>query len=66
MTQGDVIARQLCRQCINVRTGARLRRRDCKYWHYPTPCAGCGQVRNIVTGVTLTGRWKLFWSKIMN
>ncbi|MBQ6839498.1 MAG: hypothetical protein IJO45_02270 [Oscillospiraceae bacterium] len=65
MSRTSIVHRQLCRECINVQTGARLIPRDCRYWHYPAPCSCCGEIRHIVTGVTLTGRWKLFRSRLM-
>ena len=65
MSHASIVNRQLCRECINVQTGARLTPRDCKYWHFPAQCSRCGQIRHIVTGATLSGRWKLFWSKLL-
>ena len=65
MSKASIVNRQLCRECINVQTGARLRRQDCKYWHFPAQCSRCNQIRHIVTGVTLIGRWKLFWSDLL-
>ena len=50
----------LCRRCLNRELSAALRPRDCKYG-YPLPalCPGCGEQRNIVTDLRVTGRLKL-------
>ena len=49
----------ICRRCINRQYGINLQSRDCKYWHWPTHCAQCGNVRNIVVGLRFSGKWKM-------
>ena len=55
---------ELCRRCINEVRGVRIERTDCWYADtpYPTRCARCGELRNIVTALRLSGRLKL-WRK---
>lgn len=63
MKRLDVGQLHMCRECLNRTYGIRLRHRDCKYWYYLAVCDRCGQARNIVTGLNLPGRWKLFRSR---
>ena len=58
----DALERQ-CRECINEGYGLSLTRRDCRYWHYPTTCARCGNVGNIVTDIAPFSRIKVFLAK---
>ncbi|MBR6400701.1 MAG: hypothetical protein IKS17_05705 [Firmicutes bacterium] len=56
----------ICRNCINRLYGARLERTDCIYDEpYPRKCARCGEMRNIVTGLTLGGKIKLIGKSVI-
>jgi len=55
----ETVLKKTCRQCINEQYGLRLRRKDCLYFYYPSPCSCCGEIRNIVTEISARGRWKL-------
>ena len=49
----------VCRQCINKAFGIHLNHTDCKYdLLYPGKCPGCGEMKNIVTGLRMSGRFK--------
>lgn len=53
----------VCRGCINSVYGTNLLRADCLYeGPYPHVCIRCGEVKNIVADVRLSGKWKLFWA----
>lgn len=52
----------ICRKCINQEYGTDLRPFDCEYANpFPSLCVCCGEPKNIVTGLKLTGRLKLLW-----
>ena len=45
----------ICRQCINQAYKTNLLHTDCKYGlMYPSKCAKCGEMKNIVTGLRLS------------
>ena len=49
----------ICRQCINKTYNIHLLHTDCKYGLlYPSKCANCGEMKNIVTGLHLRGYLK--------
>ncbi len=48
-----------CRQCINDKLGIRLVAGDCIYDIYQNNCQCCGTVKNIVSDVRWTGRFKI-------
>ena len=50
----------ICRDCINRTYRARLDPEDCVYGYLYT-CPSCGEVRNIVVGLTPAGRLKLLF-----
>ena len=52
----------LCRKCLNKRFDLNLKREDCRYNFYTGQCSECQKVKNIVTGVAILKRWKL-WGK---
>ena len=53
--------RDICRRCINQLFGVHLKHKDCRYGvPYPQRCRACGEMRNIVTGLRMTGKLKLF------
>lgn len=60
----SIRAEKLCRRCINEKYGLKLQRQDCTYWIYPVECPACTQLSSIVTGLTPSGRRRLFWSRI--
>lgn len=43
---------RICRTCLNQKYNLRLRSKDCYYLQYPAQCKDCGEVCNIVAGVT--------------
>ena len=50
----------VCRQCINETYDLHLLHTDCRYDHpYPSLCPNCRQMKNIVTGLQLSGFMKL-------
>ncbi len=50
----------ICRQCINKTYNIHLLHTDCKYGlMYPGLCPVCKEMKNIVTGLRLSGYWKL-------
>lgn len=53
----------LCRRCINEKYQIQLERKDCIYMHYSYQCMSCKEVSHIVTGITLSARWKLLAGK---
>ncbi len=55
-----------CRHCINEKYGLNLQPRDCRYWHYLSECSHCKEVHNIVTDLTLSGIFKLFWHSLFH
>ena len=64
MTTLDSIMRKaggpVCRRCICRQYDVDLKREDCVYaYPFPQTCAVCGEYRNIVTGLRLSGRLKL-------
>lgn len=56
----------VCRKCINEIYGLKLHPYDCKYFFYPTSCSVCMDVCNIITGLTITGWFKLFWASLFH
>lgn len=56
----DHYGSDLCRGCINSLCHAELERNDCLYGNiYPERCDHCGEMRNIVKGLRLSGKLKL-------
>lgn len=50
----------ICRKCINREYQVNLKPSDCEYANpFPSLCACCGEPKNIVTGLRLTGKLKL-------
>lgn len=49
-----------CRRCLNGAFGVHLRHRDVLYREEPGVCRRCGQVHNIVRGIRLFSRHKVF------
>lgn len=50
----------ICRKCINREYDVHLKSSDCLYHNpFPSICSCCGEPKNIVTGLRLTGRLKL-------
>lgn len=52
-----------CLNCLNRRYNLKLKMEDCIFGYYKYPCDQCGQMKNIVTGIVLTSRWKLLFGK---
>lgn len=48
---------RVCRACLNQNHRLSLTPRDCLYDDYPHICAGCGEVKNIVSDVKLSKRF---------
>ena len=48
-----------CRRCVNQKHHLDLRSTDCYYWPYPAQCRECGEVCNIVIGITFLAKVKL-------
>ena len=47
---------RVCRSCINTTYNIQLLNTDCKYGLlYPSQCVKCGEMKNIVTGLRLSG-----------
>ena len=42
----------MCRQCINEQYGLRLETKDCYYLPYQELCSRCGNIKNIVAGIS--------------
>lgn len=56
--------RDICRRCINRLFHVHLKPTDCLYGlPFPQRCRACGEMRNIVTGLRLSGKMKLFGKK---
>ncbi len=54
----------VCRQCINKEYGIHLLHTDCQYgMMYPGKCPCCGDMKNIVTGIKLSGFFKSFGAR---
>lgn len=52
----------ICRRCINEEYHAALTPKDCVYGNpFPHKCPRCGETRNIVTDLNLSGKWKLLF-----
>lgn len=49
---------KICRCCINETYHTCLFSTDCMYGIYPAKCARCGEVKNIVIGLRLSGYLK--------
>ena len=49
----------LCRDCLNRKYGIGLVPEDCRYFAYPTGCASCGKVKNIVVGIDFSKRMQI-------
>ena len=52
-----------CRRCINDTLGIHFTHEDCEYWDFPERCRKCGEVKNIVTGIRLLSRPKMWFKK---
>jgi len=53
----DQYGDNICRRCINKRFHVDLQQEDCLYG-YMYKCPGCKQGRQIVVGLTLSGKLK--------
>ena len=54
----------ICRQCINKAYGIHILHQDCDYeLIYPKQCPSCGELKNIVTGLTLKGYLKSLFKR---
>lgn len=52
----------LCRDCLNREYGIGLEPEDCRYFAYPSACASCGKVKNIVVKISFSKRMMIrFW-----
>ena len=51
----------VCRRCINNAYKVNLTRGDCHYYYYPRNCACCKEMKNIVSGFTISGRVKMIF-----
>ncbi len=53
----------VCRQCINKEYGVHLLHTDCKYdmMMYPMLCPSCNEMKNIVSGLQISGLAKLMF-----
>lgn len=52
----------ICRSCLNETYRANLERADCQYdYPFPTRCACCKEMKNIVTDLRLSGKRKLLF-----
>lgn len=49
----------ICRRCINRIYKAKLQPKECLYDAFPRTCLKCGEVHNIVMGLSIAGRAKL-------
>ena len=55
---------QICRRCINNEYNADLHPSDCLYGYpFPIRCSCCGEQRNIVTGLRISGQLKILFRK---
>ena len=55
----NTLGHTVCRRCIAEHYGVDLQPPDCKYGMYPEMCDHCREVRNIVVGLTGSGKRKL-------
>ena len=54
----------VCRQCINKTYSIHLLHTDCVYgFMYPAKCACCREMKNIVTGMKLSGVFKSLFKR---
>lgn len=54
----------VCRQCINKTYKVHLLHTDCVYGlMYPAKCSSCGEMKNIVTGLRISGVLKSLTKK---
>ena len=57
----EALGGSVCRRCINRKYRVKLEPSDCIYGMYPSPCAVCGDVHNIVIGLRTGGKMKLLF-----
>lgn len=56
--------KNVCRQCINKAYNIHLLHTDCRYdLPYPALCPHCKEMKNIVTGLRLSGFFKSLFAK---
>ena len=60
----EIYNKNFCRSCINEEYDIHLKRKDCIYnAPYPMQCSRCGEVKNIVSDLTLSGKLKTLFVK---
>lgn len=57
----EKLGSNVCRRCINKKFNVSLEPKDCSYWMYPNQCSVCGEVHNIVTGLSSSGKMKMLF-----
>ena len=58
----ETLGPNVCRRCIRKCYRVNLLPEDCIYAHFPGECSCCGEPHNLVIGLRLSGRIKL-WRK---
>ena len=60
----DVLGPNVCRHCIRKYYKVNLLPDDCIYEQFPAECSCCGEMHNIVAGLTFHGSFKLFGKRL--
>ena len=57
----EKLGTNVCRRCINKKFKVNLEPKDCRCWMYPGECSVCGEVHNIVTERSPSGKMKMLF-----